>query len=108
MNIILLISQPNMCSACLDQDDLVLSVVFVLWDTGTRWDLLREKQEMFGAIGLRADLDDELASRRGHPLAGAASANFAFVLLQNDWRNATLRSGVLNRCALDTQHNRDG
>lgn len=63
LGIVLLVSQPDVSAACLDQQDLFLSVVFVPWYRYSGVNFLRKEQEMLRAVRLWADLQQEVSAR---------------------------------------------
>src|SRR5260370_33949292 len=82
----------------------MLRVVFVLWDHSARQNLLRKEQKMLRTVGLRTDLQHEIAAGRSL-FAGTPSAKFTLVLLQDNSFSASPRTNGLGRDALSKQQN---
>src|SRR3977135_3847155 len=83
MEIALLIAEPNMSGAAVDQRYFVLDQVPVLGQGGSWRNLLRPSDEMLGTVVFRADFEHELGRSWGTLIhVNAASAHFAFGFFQ--------------------------
>jgi len=83
MNIAFFTSEPHMSRTGLDQEDFVLSDVFVPCNLPAGRNGLRAQNHMTGPTVLRVHFDRELRSRNWR-LARPSDAVFAIVLLENE------------------------
>jgi hypothetical protein len=83
MNIAFFTSEPHMSRTGLDQDDFVLSEVFVPCDLPAGRNGLRSQNQMAGPTVFWVHFDRELSRRNGR-LARPSDAVFAIVLLENE------------------------
>ncbi len=96
MHVVFLVVQSNVCSARLDQQDLVLLQMLMFRNHASGRNLFGAQHKVFRAAVLRSHFQDELGARRGKRSVRTPYPRLSFVLFKHKGFG-TLRLCVANR-----------